>query len=154
MKYFWVVQRLKDGLLHDLGKESVLVWRLISADQRLEPFLFSEHPIKEAQGTFGDVDSTWFVDPTIQRKLNTLNKVKCDCVLKTAVNEISHRATCGEVTGISEHVSHQLEANICQVQCLGGIIKVKEGVHWLTTVPSEKEISPGTVSREIDRLKF
>jgi hypothetical protein len=80
-----VDERLQDGLLQNMGKEGVLVGRLVAADERLQALLLAQHPVKQADAALVEVERVGGIYGLVQWELYALDEVEGDGVFEPSV---------------------------------------------------------------------
>jgi hypothetical protein len=80
---------LKNRGLKGVGKERIFVWGLEASNQGVKPLSLTQYPVEEAEVTVGYLESSGLVDCAVEGKLNSLNEVESDGVLKSTVKSTS-----------------------------------------------------------------
>ena len=100
---------------------------MVATDKRLETFLFTEDPVKQAGVGLANVDATRAIDGLVEGELDALDQVESDCVFQTAGPRSVGDSDAREA-GV-----HELEADVGKVERLGGVGEVNGSVHGRET---------------------
>lgn len=80
-----VLQRLQDRVLEYVWVEGVFVWGLVSANSRLETFLFAEQVVHQAQVTAWDGYPAGDIDGLVEGELDPFDQMEGNGIFKTTI---------------------------------------------------------------------